>query len=1143
MKLFASIAVFAVVANGVAADHWVGGVSNDVIVVQSGQSETLGVVNLLDRATLEKQGGGTLVVPLANIIQTKPFSLKVRGGKVRVCAGTAPEIAKPDAVLNKAAVWLDAADGESIAEAIGADGNKYISKWFDRRETRAEAPYQYPYAYGRSFDDAKTGANYPVKATFESHSTVFLNGYGSGSAFDFIASSVGDPTPATKALTISPSDVFVVYGQDAANFYSYLLAGSALNQNIVPYHPMSGNLIRPDNVAQLDCRWWLNGEEVDATVTQGTQGTRVFGNRFLGASPLLNGIGYYASTSYLDRNGADHYAELLLFTNRLDSVEHERIERWLCARYGKTPQATTDYTIELYDGAEIEFDGVDPASVSVQGSVRQNRPEGAVSVVDYVAREYRDVTLDSLGETGDTTVLKLDAAVKASAGQAVTVGSGYAGTEYVVSTEKARTFVKDGSGAMKLRGVASDVEKVVVRGGVLSFEPEHSSLLTETVSAIVTNADFDIDIGTDFYRNLKTSSLGGWQGHCWRIRDDWEDSYPAIVRQTAGKTQWFMYRGAGAADMEGRQYAALRGASGLSTVVEVPEDGDYILSFLYSRSSAFARLRVQIGPDLDSLSDVGAVFDIDSANRPENVSGYLTWSRRTMTVCGLKKGNCLLMFRSDASADGANSALAKSVSLFDDVALTKIPGGASVRPVVGGDFEFVTTNAAYATAQPSANRSFGASYLLDDWACVQPGGFYAIGPVTRGMGSSETFSYYSCKLEREDIPGHAQLLLGNKDGFATKTVFVPAGTWRLMADGISFHKSNALGYNTRASTVTARIGAKVTVAGQETDLGDIELAGGATPHFDAVWTTSFAVPAGGATISIRLQSTEPTGAAAAVVDNVRLVAAGGTPDGNLIADGDFSEATCGWTFDASAKSSEPTDPLYRVRALRGTVMANENEYSGCTPKYTGALSGGLGVIDDCGLFYQDVVLTEPGRYRLVYYTRTRNNHTEAPVDLQWGENRVQAYCAHGADTNSIGVVLADTTNWVQHAQVFSVNEAGTYSIGFRGLNVPVFAKAITGADSGGWDKTAFVDGISLVKIADDDRMASVPMPTSLVVRIDEGAKLALDFSGTNEVHSVRLGTHTVYGQVIDATTHPDFISGTGALKATGTPPGCVIIVR
>ena len=118
-----------------------------------------------------------------------------------------------------------------------------------------------------------------------------------------------------------------------------------------------------------------------------------------------------------------------------------------------------------------------------------------------------------------------------------------------------------------------------------------------------------------------------------------------------------------------------------------------------------------------------------------------------------------------------------------------------------------------------------------------------------------------------------------------------------------------------------------------------------------------------------------------------------------------------------------------------------------------------------------------------------------------------------------------STNWVAHNVTFNVRTAGAAVFGFEGMNVPTVGDS---ADLPGyWDKSAYIDGVRLVRIGDIPDV-SLSLPENLTVDISAGAKLRLDFASTNVVESVRLGGRRAHG-LVSAQTCPDYIIGEGAL--------------
>lgn len=132
-------------------------------------------------------------------------------------------------------------------------------------------------------------------------------------------------------------------------------------------------------------------------------------------------------------------------------------------------------------------------------------------------------------------------------------------------------------------------------------------------------------------------------------------------------------------------------------------------------------------------------------------------------------------------------------------------------------------------------------------------------------------------------------------------------------------------------------------------------------------------------------------------------------------------------------------------------------------------------------------------------------------------------------TNVFGTTTVPMTNWVERTFLFHVPAAGDYVFGIQGLTDGVSAR----------DRTSFVDAVSICR-AD----ATVPTTPGLAkaqcVEVASGARLGLEFTGTNEVYGLRLGGIACSG-VLSAETHPDYLFGPGALFVR--PKGTAVILR
>jgi hypothetical protein len=167
---------------------------------------------------------------------------------------------------------------------------------------------------------------------------------------------------------------------------------------------------------------------------------------------------------------------------------------------------------------------------------------------------------------------------------------------------------------------------------------------------------------------------------------------------------------------------------------------------------------------------------------------------------------------------------------------------------------------------------------------------------------------------------------------------------------------------------------------------------------------------------------------------------------------------------------------------------------------------------------QQVAVAEAGTYTLSVYGRKRVKDDgtifeSAPVQLSLSKD---------GRTIEAGGFAAVSTNFCRHAWNVVIDDPGSWT-----LNVQT-----TG---GNW---IILDEFALVRSA--DAADATGDWDEMVVNVAQGAKLDLDYIGTNKVHTVRLGNHRRTG-IISAETYPDFVTGSGALEVT--PTGTIMIFR
>ena len=263
-------------------------------------------------------------------------------------------------------------------------------------------------------------------------------------------------------------------------------------------------------------------------------------------------------------------------------------------------------------------------------------------------------------------------------------------------------------------------------------------------------------------------------------------------------------------------------------------------------------------------------------------------------------------------------------------------------------------------------------------------------------------------------------------------------------------------------------------------------------------------------VTLTLQQT--AGGACVIVDDFVLVDAD-VVDGELVKNGSFETGDT-WQLTNGGKSGDVT--LVSYTGDWGTIQHF------CRDVIDG---GRICRLKNNGLLTQPVTVPEDGIYRLRYWTASRFG------DSWFGHNPVRVWVeADGART-----VLDETEvhsfGFVEHSRLVRLS-AGTYTFGIEGMN-----DTETNVSN---DRISLIDKVSLTRYVEADFAATPDTSEDLDIVVASGAKLRLDFAGTNQVRTVVYNGHRKSG-LISAETHPEFVEGPGVLATKKF--GFTIIVR
>ena len=1048
-------------------------------------------------AVIYKVGAGSLTFTPSAVLDSSAFGIGIRDGNVTFAGGSASEMEAPVSVLNTARLWMDA-----TRNYVLSNGTTYVSEWHDVRETKTEAPFDYPRAVSRW--NTSTAANavenaLPEVSTLDNGKQAFwFGGYRSGRYMAFLSPTESNPAASPLSIT-GINEAFVVYS--FTNRFTYLFGNTTEGSD---FHPATSQMNATDSYARKDYAgtlspaWWLDGVPFDASETAAKSGCHLIDYEFpdvkASAGTIFNGGTSY--TGATARQGGDHLCEFLLFTNKLSSADRVKVQTYLLNKW-KSFSRDSAVDVAVAAGASVTMDsanGVFPVPLEISGDGSIKKTGSGNGAIGY-ARDVAPFAGRLSVEDGSVT-LRDDIAFAAGSGMRIVASNALDGVNVSVAAAPAGNLVKDGAGTIRLDAVPDGVSAISVSGGTLILAPPVSNTLLAAgsdVGASITNSSFELE-SSKVISGLRGVEKGGWS---FSYSPDWafQDSYAILLNCVDMTTDaWNL----GHEVPVGKSVLGLRADMQASTWIDVPLDGVYELSCWVRAKDANANpmyLKVLIGEDAENLREIAAMTYMSK-----------TWRHFTWRIPALTAGRKLFMFRQMAYTGQERSA-----HLIDDLKLSYRGRDDGTIPVPNGGFE-ACDRMSYANL-----TSFSAA-TAEGWTFTQPAwtNKTAVGIVREGVIVSGKLTGPNPGQMRD---GLVQLLMCSSGGTARVSFAAPkAGTYRLRADAGAWCKAYL---HDGSSYPAAAVAASVKVGdGAETSLGSVSRNG--LMMKESVWPTAFTIPNAGDTVTLTMTSTQRRNGM--LLDNFVLVPV--QPDEELVSNGSFTSSGGTWVYEAVGRTGSDADPAGRISAGRFNQSGNEYNYGSDRYDDNYFLS-----LIDTGRASQTVDIPAPGRYCLRFYSRMRIHGSFPNEPYRYGKNTLHVYLAKDGVTNSLAKILCDTTNFVGQCIRFDVPAAASdWSLGFEGMNVPTASYR---------DKCIFVDGVSLKRCTDEPSSA-MPIPKTLAVSVAADAKLRLDFSGTNEVSVLSLGGQRVTG-FISSATHPDYITGSGVLEIK--PRGTVVLFR
>ncbi|MGN0847354.1 MAG: hypothetical protein ACI4RA_08230, partial [Kiritimatiellia bacterium] len=564
---------------------------------------------------------------------------------------------------------------------------------------------------------------------------------------------------------------------------------------------------------------------------------------------------------------------------------------------------------------------------------------------------------------------------------------------------------------------------LVVAGGELRLaDPERARRVVPgaTVRAAIPEADFEGYPATApseaFSHILDGAESRGWHAVVPDRIDGKDESDVFFFDQLKGSPKYWNL----ILQDEASGVLAVKNNASAWCEVQVPEDGEYVLSFRAAprRDHSGEQLDVMIGPDAESLVSCGPF-------RPR----CNAWVTYTLLPVRLAKGTHQLWLKSKMlNTDRCTQ--------FDDFRLERV-AETDVWNLPNGGFEVHAAG-------------FDEGAFSGANAARVPG--FAVTPGESGDGEGEAcaFSTFSVRGVAGDwffnrpwnrLGGETQFHMTGRGTKLETTFTPPAGVWRLRADLCLWRPTDrsAKGY-----TVAARIG-----AGDETvSLGEVSVWSAKMGPMD--WPGTFA--ADGATpVTLVLTGAAPYGwdYGHGLLDNLALVRAS-APGRNLLANGGFESADdFVWEVAVTPKPSG-------VNGSEPLSYDNGPYYR----KWFGAewFEGGrcMRLVND-DVIAQRVTFPEGGLYRFSANMASRS--TPGSGDFGSGLNPVAFFLARDGVTNWLGCTdSVMMTNYHEYAFIANIPAAGTYDVGFRGQS------AWGGEGTPSVDRTTLIDAAQLYRV-------------------------------------------------------------------------------